>query len=87
MELFGLSEPTVRLIAFAAIFISMALYELLRPRLERDELVGALKARRWFTNLSILVISSVALRVIFPLAAVGHGTVGAGKGLRSLLLL
>ncbi|MCP4314466.1 MAG: sterol desaturase family protein [Hyphomicrobiales bacterium] len=71
MELFGLSEPTVRLIAFAAIFISMALYELLSPRLERQEPVGAVKAKRWFTNLSILIISSVALRVIFPLAAVG----------------
>ncbi|MEM6460574.1 MAG: sterol desaturase family protein [Pseudomonadota bacterium] len=71
MELFGLSEPTVRLIAFAAIFASMALFELLSPRLERNELAGALKARRWVTNLSMVVISSVALRVIFPLAAVG----------------
>jgi sterol desaturase/sphingolipid hydroxylase (fatty acid hydroxylase superfamily) len=71
MELFGLSEPTVRLIAFAVIFVSMALYELLSPRLERAELAGALKARRWFTNVSILVISSLLLRVIFPLAAVG----------------
>ena len=71
MQLFGLSEPTVRLIAFAAIFVSMAAFELFSPRLERDELVGAVKAKRWFTNLSILVISSVALRVVFPLAAVG----------------
>lgn len=71
MQLFGLSEPTVRLIAFAAIFVSMAAFELFSPRLERDELMGAIKAKRWFTNLSILVISSVALRVVFPLAAVG----------------
>ena len=71
MQLFGLSEPTVRLIAFAAIFVSMAAFELFSPRLERDELMGAVKAKRWFTNLSILVISSVALRVVFPLAAVG----------------
>ncbi len=71
MELFGLSEPTVRLLAFAAIFISMAVFELVNPRLERGEVMGALKAKRWFTNLSIVVISSVALRVIFPLAAVG----------------
>ncbi|MEX3006862.1 sterol desaturase family protein [Hoeflea sp. TYP-13] len=71
MELFGLSEPVVRFIAFGVIFTSMALFELLNPRLERSELVGAIKARRWFTNLSMVVISSVALRVIFPLAAVG----------------
>lgn len=80
MELFGLSEPIVRLIAFAAIFLSMALYELLSPRLERDELAGALKARRWFTNLSILVISSMLLRVIFPLAAVGTALWAQDKG-------
>ncbi len=71
MQLFGLSEPVIRLIAFAAIFLSMAAFELWNPRLERDEMTGALKARRWFTNLSILILSSLCLRVIFPLAAVG----------------
>ena len=71
MELFGLSEPTLRLIAFGVIFLSMAVFELASPRLERDEFMGAVKARRWFTNLSILILSSLALRVIFPLAAVG----------------
>lgn len=71
MQLWGLSEPVVRMIAFAAIFLSMAAFELLSPRLERDEMMGALKARRWLTNISILILSSLALRVIFPLAAVG----------------
>ena len=41
------------------------------PRLERPELMRALKARRWFTNLSILVLSSLMLRMIFPAAATG----------------
>jgi sterol desaturase/sphingolipid hydroxylase (fatty acid hydroxylase superfamily) len=71
MELLGLSEPLVRLLAFAAIFLSMAGFELYSPRLERAEMLGALKARRWFTNVAILVLSSLVLRVIFPLAAVG----------------
>ncbi len=80
MQLWGLSEPLIRLLAFAAIFMSMAAFELLSPRLERDEMLGALKARRWFTNLSILLLSSLALRVIFPLAAVGTALWAAERG-------
>jgi sterol desaturase/sphingolipid hydroxylase (fatty acid hydroxylase superfamily) len=64
-------EAVIRLGAFALIFIAMAVYELWSPRLERAEMTGALKARRWFTNVSVLVISSLLLRVIFPAAAVG----------------
>ena len=71
MQFWGLSEPLIRLLAFGAIFLSMAVFELVNPRLERDEMIGALKARRWFTNLSILILSSLLLRVVFPLAAVG----------------
>lgn len=65
------SEAGIRLLAFIAIFAAMAAYELWSPRLERDEMLGALKARRWMTNLSLLVVSSAVLRVIFPAAAVG----------------
>lgn len=80
MQLWGLSEPLIRLLAFAAIFLSMATFELLSPRLERDEMLGALKARRWFTNISILLLSSLALRVVFPLAAVGTALWAAENG-------
>jgi sterol desaturase/sphingolipid hydroxylase (fatty acid hydroxylase superfamily) len=68
---FGLSEPAIRLICFGAIFLSLALYEIWSPRLERDEFRAAMKTRRWITNIAILLISSLALRLIFPLAAVG----------------
>jgi sterol desaturase/sphingolipid hydroxylase (fatty acid hydroxylase superfamily) len=66
-----ISEATIRLTAFLAIFIAMAAYELWSPRLERAEMTGALKSRRWVTNLSMVIISSVFLRIIFPAAAVG----------------
>lgn len=66
-----LSETTIRLVAFLSIFSAMAVFELWSPRLERDEMAGALKSKRWLTNLSMVVISSVCLRVIFPAAAVG----------------
>ena len=66
-----MSEQTIRLIAFLSIFCTMAVFELWSPRLERNEMIGALKSRRWFTNLAMVVISSVCLRVLFPAAAVG----------------
>jgi sterol desaturase/sphingolipid hydroxylase (fatty acid hydroxylase superfamily) len=74
------SEATIRLVAFLAIFGAMAAYELWSPRLERAEMAGALKSRRWFTNLSMVVISSVCLRVIFPAAAVGSALWAQSNG-------
>jgi sterol desaturase/sphingolipid hydroxylase (fatty acid hydroxylase superfamily) len=71
MELFGLSEAMVRFGSFALIFSTIALLELASPRLERAELRGAWKSRRWVTNIAIVVVSSLLLRVVFPLAAVG----------------
>lgn len=68
---FGIAEPAWRLGAFAAAFVALAALELSHPRLQRPELMSALKARRWLTNLSILVLSSLLLRIAFPAAAVG----------------
>ena len=68
---FSESEPLLRLAAFGVIFLVMAITELLAPRLERPELAGAYKSRRWITNIAIVLISSLALRLVFPLAAVG----------------
>ncbi len=74
------SEPTVRLIAFLAIFGAMAVFELWSPRLERPEFAGALKARRWVTNLGLVVLSSVVLRIVFPAAAVGAAVWAQSRG-------
>lgn len=81
MTLFGLSEPVIRLLAFLTIFATLAVIELLAPRLERAEMRGALKSRRWVTNLAMVVLSSVALRVVFPLAAVGTALWAQSQGL------
>lgn len=80
METPILSEAVIRLIAFVAIFAAMAGYELWSPRLERNEMAGALKGRRWFTNLSIVVLSSIILRVVFPAAAVGAALWAQSRG-------
>lgn len=71
MEIFGQSESTIRLVVFLIIFGTMAAFELWSPRLEREELKGAMKSKRWLTNISILVLSSVLLRLVFPASAVG----------------
>ena len=76
----GNSELILRIGAFAAIFGSMAVFELWSPRLERTEMMGALKSRRWFTNLSMVILSSLLLRLIFPAAAVGTALWAASQG-------
>lgn len=66
-----MSEAAIRLTAFLSIFAAMAAFELWSPRLERAEMRGALKSRRWVTNLAMVVLSSVLVRLLFPAAAVG----------------
>lgn len=80
MQFFGVTEPLWRLAAFLSVFAALAVLELLHPRLERPELQRALKARRWFTNLSILVLSSLLLRLIFPAAATGAALWAEAQG-------
>lgn len=75
-----MSEAVARFGAFVLIFVAMAAYELWSPRLERSELAGAMKARRWFTNLSMVLLSSIVLRVVFPAAAVGAAIWAQAEG-------
>ncbi|NRP71800.1 hypothetical protein ILFOPFJJ_02690 [Ensifer psoraleae] len=84
MLLFGIAEPLWRLVAFGAAFTLLALFELSHPRLERPELMKALKARRWATNLSILLLSSLLLRVAFPAAATGVALWADARGYGAL---
>ncbi len=82
----GFSEPVVRLAAFAAIFAGMAALELAVPRLQRGEMAGAWKSRRWFSNVGVLVVSSLCLRLVFPLAAVGTALWAEAQGFGLLRL-
>ncbi|TPW27975.1 sterol desaturase family protein [Pararhizobium mangrovi] len=87
MTLAGFSEPIVRLVAFAAIFAAMSVFELAAPRLERAEMAGAWKSRRWFANVGVLVVSSLCLRFVFPLAAVGTALWANANGIGLFALL
>lgn len=67
----GLSEPSLRFVAFAAIFVAMAALELWLPRRH----LVAPKSQRWITNLSIVGLGIAVTRLMGlaaqPLLAVG----------------
>jgi sterol desaturase/sphingolipid hydroxylase (fatty acid hydroxylase superfamily) len=72
-----IGEGALRLAAFASVFLIMALGELAAPR----RTLGHGRGRRWITNLAIVVIDSLAVRLIFPLAAVGIAFWAEGRGI------
>ena len=73
-------EPTIRLGAFFGMFALMAVWETAAPRLAR-----LLPRRvRWLHNLALVVLNSLILRLLFPLAAVGFAVLTAERG-RGLL--
>jgi sterol desaturase/sphingolipid hydroxylase (fatty acid hydroxylase superfamily) len=69
-------EAWIRLSAFALVFAAMALWEIAAPR---RKLVAGRK-RRWPSNLGILVVDALAVRVLIPTAAVGAALLAAGRG-------
>jgi sterol desaturase/sphingolipid hydroxylase (fatty acid hydroxylase superfamily) len=69
-------EPAVRLSAFFGVFALMALWEALAPR--RSRLLP--RRVRWPHNLALVVLNSLILRLLFPLAAVGFALLAAERG-------
>jgi len=69
-------EPIIRLAIFAAVLISLALWELLAPR--RQLSVG--KGLRWFSNLGLMVVNTLAVRLAFALGAVGIALFAEERG-------
>src|SRR5215207_474644 len=68
-------EPIIRLGAFASVLALMAAWELMAPR--RQQNVSRLW--RWPTNLGVVVIDILVVRLLFPRAAVG-GLVAEARG-------
>ncbi len=69
-------EPVVRVSAFAGVFFLMVVWETLAPRREWR----VRKGYRWPNNLGIVVLNSIALRVLFPAAAVGTAVFVEAQG-------
>ena len=66
----------IRLGCFAAVFLAMGLWEGLAAR--RD--LPVLRRSRWPANLALVVLGTVAVRVMVPLTLVESATVAAGRG-------
>ena len=60
-------EAPIRLGFFFSVFLIMASVELIWPRRE----LTVSKLRRWTSNLGIVVLNTIAIRLLFPTAAVG----------------
>lgn len=61
------NEPVIRLGSFAGIFGLMAIWEILASR--RELTTG--KGRRWLGNLSLVILDTLVVRLLFPTAALG----------------
>ena len=69
-------EPEIRLGFFLGVFAVMAVWEALMPR--RGRTVS--RWIRWPSNLGIVAVNTLLLRVLFPTAAVGLALLGEERG-------
>ena len=71
-----INEVQVRLTFFFGVFAVMAIWEMLAPRRE----LTVPKVVRWINNLGLVFLNSLALRLVFPAAAVGVAAVAQQRG-------
>ena len=69
-------EAAIRLTAFFGIFAAMALWEWRAPR----RALTVSKTLRWASNLGLVVLNTVLLRLLFPVAAVGLAATATAQG-------
>ena len=70
------NEPAIRLGFFIGVFAVVALWELAAPR----RALTVSKVLRWSSNLGLVVLNTVVLRLMFPLAAVGVASFASDNG-------
>lgn len=70
------TEQTIRISLFAMILMLVALWEIIAPRRPLNDN----KPRRWFTNLSLVVINTVAVRLLFPILPVALAKIVEAQG-------
>jgi sterol desaturase/sphingolipid hydroxylase (fatty acid hydroxylase superfamily) len=69
-------EPLIRFTAFFGVLVAMALWERVAP----SRRLSVSKPLRWFSNLGLVVLNTVLLRTLFPLAAVGVAAIATDQG-------
>ena len=70
------NEPVIRLSFFFGVLLLIALWEIAAPR----RALSMSKPVRWASNLGIVALNTVVLRLLFPLAAVAFAAVAAENG-------
>ncbi len=70
------NEPAIRLGFFFGVFVLIALWERVSPR----RALTVSRALRWTSNLGLVLLNTVLLRLLVPLAAVGVAAVGVAHG-------
>jgi sterol desaturase/sphingolipid hydroxylase (fatty acid hydroxylase superfamily) len=68
-------EAAIRLGCFSLVLLLMILWEWRRPR----RALSLPRGRRWPANLGIIVVDSVAVRLVFPVLAVGMAGLAADR--------
>lgn len=69
-------ETAIRLGVFLGVFILVAVGEVLAPR----RALSTTKGVRWFGNLGIVFLNTLAVRALFPVAAVGIALLAEERG-------
>ena len=66
----------MRLTSFAGVLLAMALWELVAPRRK----LTAAKPLRWASNLGLVTLNTVLVRLATPLSAVAMAALAAQRG-------
>ena len=72
----ALNEPLIRLSSFLGVLAIMAAWEIIAPR----RALTAPKSLRWASNLGLVAVNTVAVRLLFPLAGVGFALLAEQRG-------
>ena len=70
------AEISIRLTIFGTVFLLLALIEVVAPRRRSPPA----RARRWPTNLGLMVLGAAVIRIALPLAAVEAGALATDRG-------
>lgn len=69
-------EPVIRLSFFLGVFVLVGTWEVLAPR----RALTVSKSLRWASNLGLVVLNTVLVRLLFPVVAVGIAAFCAANG-------
>ena len=70
------SDDVLRLAAFTGVLLGMALWELLTPRREQR----LVRSTRWPSNIAVVVLDTLLVRLLFPIGAVALALLAEARG-------